>query len=177
MSRKKSRDGRASGPFVMLLKDTMASGAWRAMSHGARSLNTAVRCRHNSKRHNNGRLYLSQRDASRELGSWSNEIARWYRENQFYGFLRMTKGGSLGVDGKGKAPHWRLTDLPCDGEPPTRDFAKWDGAKFKDTERRTRKTKSRKGNQERGVREIKDTTVREIKNTIWNNRKGNHGHM
>jgi hypothetical protein len=40
-----------------------------------------------------------------------NEIARWFRELQFYGFIVMTKGGSLGVEGKGKAPHWRLTEL------------------------------------------------------------------
>ena len=42
---------------------------------------------------------------------------------------------SLGVDGKGKAPHWTLTECgqtsraSAEGlfEPPTNDFLKWDG--------------------------------------------------
>ena len=44
----------------------------------------------------------------------------------------MTKGGSLGVEGKGKAPHWRLTELGYMHELPTRDFDRWTGAKFTD---------------------------------------------
>ena len=40
----------------------------------------------------NGKLHVSQRIAMRELGSSSNQIARRYRENQFYGFMVMTKG-------------------------------------------------------------------------------------
>jgi hypothetical protein len=30
------------------------------------------------------------------------------------------------------APHWRLTELGYMRDPPTRDFAKWDGRAFKD---------------------------------------------
>jgi hypothetical protein len=160
----------------MLLKDTMAAPAWRTMSLGARMLYVALKCRYNPKQHNNGRLHLSQREAMREVGSWSDQIARWFRELQFYGFIVMTKGGSLGVNGKGTAPHWRLTELGCVCDPPTRDFAKWDGTKFNDAERRPRKTKSRTGNPVRGVRENPDTCVREIPYTLWNKRTGNAGH-
>jgi hypothetical protein len=46
--------------------------------------------------------------------------------------------GSLGVDGKGKAPHWRLTELGNSGrasadgmfDPPSRDYLHWDGVLF-----------------------------------------------
>jgi hypothetical protein len=178
MSRKKSRGGRIDGPFVALLKETLDTPAWRAMSHGARSLYTALKRRYNNnpQNSNNGRLHISQREAMGELGSWSNQIARWFRELQFYGFIVMTKGGSLGLNGKGTAPHWRLTELVYMHDPPTRDFRKWDGVKFKDAERRSRKTESRKGNPLHPVREMKDTPVREMKDTFGNKRKGNPLH-
>jgi hypothetical protein len=48
-------------PFVPLLKDTLASPAWREMSHGAKVLYVSIKARYNSGMHNNGRVYLSQR--------------------------------------------------------------------------------------------------------------------
>jgi hypothetical protein len=147
MSGKKHRAERL-GPFVPLLKDTMASPAWRAMSHGARSLYVALKARYNSALHNNGHIHLSQRVAARELGSSFEQIARWFRELQFYGFIVQTKGGSLGLNGKGTAPHWRLTECGYMHDPPTRDFLKWNGEKFKDTGRRRR----RKQNPVAGIR-------------------------
>ena len=71
-------------------------------------------------------------------------------------FIDVTAPGFLGVEGKGKAPHWRLTELPYMGEPATRDFERWDGGKFVD-----QKTDSRAGNGARGVREMAHTSVRE----------------
>src|SRR5262245_5840894 len=114
-------------PFVPLLVDTLESPAWRAMSHGAKILYVALKRRYNNKNHNNGRIYLSQRDAARELRSHHNEIARWYRELQHYGFIVMVTPGVLGVEGKGKAPRWRLTELGYMRELPSRDFMGWDG--------------------------------------------------
>ena len=37
----------------------------------------------------------------------------------------------LGIDGKGKAPHWRLTELGYMRDLPTKDFLRWDGTRFK----------------------------------------------
>ena len=42
-------------PFVPLLIDTLDQPAWRALSHGARSLYVALKRRYNVKVHNNGR--------------------------------------------------------------------------------------------------------------------------
>ena len=140
------RDRKARGErlpaFVPLLKDTLASPAWRAMSHGAKALYVALKCRYNSGQHNNGRVFVSQRTASQEIGSSYAEIARWFRELQYYGFLVQTKGGSLGLNGKGTAPHWRLTECGYMNDPPTRDFARWDGTKFKDCVSRRRRPKT-----------------------------------
>jgi hypothetical protein len=140
---KKHNDKGRLSPFVPLLKDTLASPAWRAMSHGARSLYVALRARYSINSHNNGRIYLSQRQAAREVGSGYNSIARWFRELQHFGFIVQTKGGSLGLNGKGTAPHWRLTELGTrvggELENPTNDFLRWDGTPFED------KTRPRKG--------------------------------
>jgi hypothetical protein len=143
-------------PFVMVLCSTLDTPAWRAMSHGAQALFIALKRRYWQKIHNNGRLFLSQRQAAKELKSHHNQIARWYRELQHYGFIRMTQGGYLGVEGKGQAPRWRLTELGYMKEAATEDFKRWDGTPFKN-----KKTKARPGMTARGEQESRHTTVQE----------------
>jgi hypothetical protein len=60
----------------------------------------------------------------------------------------MTNGGGLGVDGKGKAPHWRLTEAEWSGGRngntwmlPTKDYLKWDGTKFQDNQGAVKRTR------------------------------------
>ena len=101
---------RKNPPFVMVNKQVLDSDAWRAMSLGARLLYIALKRRYRNDHHNNGRIFLSQRDAAKEIGSDTNQITRWYRELQHYGFIVQTKPGWLGPDGAGRAPHWRLTE-------------------------------------------------------------------
>jgi hypothetical protein len=139
---KKTDKGRLP-PFVPLLKDTLNSPAWRAMSHGARSLYIALKCNYNRNAHNNGRIYLANRRAAKEIGSSPNQIVRWFRELQFYGFIVMQKPGGLGVYGKGQAPRWRLTELGYMRDPPTRDFLRWDGIRFHDRKKQKPVTENR----------------------------------
>jgi hypothetical protein len=120
-------------PFVPLLKETLDAPAWKAMSHGAGALYVALKRRYNRDFHNNGKIYLAQRKAAEEIGSHTNQVSRWFRELQHYGFAVMMAGGCLGVDGKGQAPRWRLTELGYMKDPPTRDFMRWKpGNYFKD---------------------------------------------
>src|SRR5262249_28540021 len=59
-------------------------------------------------------------------------------ELRHYGFIALVTPHSLGVDGKGKAPHWRLTECGRTSrqsenglfEPPTNDFLRWDRVLF-----------------------------------------------
>jgi hypothetical protein len=127
----KSRDS-IGGPFVPLLKETLAAPAWRATSHGARSLYVALKLRYSSNFKNNGKIFLSSRDAEAELGSNRDSVLRWFRELQYYGFIVMTNPGALGVNGKGKAPHWRLTELGYMKDEPTKDFLHWNKVPFQD---------------------------------------------
>jgi hypothetical protein len=120
--------GRIGGPFVPMLKSTMKEPAWIALSHGARSLYVALKSRYNSTLGN--AVYLSVRTAAKEIGSNKNYLTRWFRELEYYGFIVMVSPGHLGVEGRGKAPHWRLTEEWYLGEPPTRDYQRWGGEKF-----------------------------------------------
>ena len=122
-------------PFVPLLRATLGSRAWMALSHGARSLYVALRCRVPNGRN---QAYLSYRHAERELGSSRRKIGEWFKELEHYGFIVLAAHGCLGVEGKGKAPLWRLTELGATSkassngafEPPTNDFLKWSGVLF-----------------------------------------------
>jgi hypothetical protein len=133
------------GHFVPLLLETIDTPAWRTMSHGAKNLYVALRRRYNASTDNNGKIFLSQRAAEQEINSKRLYIARWLRELQHFGFIVMTASGYLGVRGHGRAARWRLTELPSNGLPATRDFATWAGVPFAN-----QKTKPRlpKGSQE-----------------------------
>jgi hypothetical protein len=115
-------------PFVSLLRGTIKTGAWRATSHGARSLYVSLKAYYNRNLENS--VFISSRDAAEQLGSNRAYVRRWFRELEYYGFIALVSPGGLGIEGKGKAPHWRLTDEPHLGKAPTREFEKWAGEKF-----------------------------------------------
>jgi hypothetical protein len=122
-------------PFVMLTKSTMATRAWRAMSCGARILYIELRSRLSNDYRNNGKVYLSDRDAAEVIGVTPGTIVKYYAENEHFGFLRKTSHGFLGLDGCGIADHYRVTEYPSFDNKgkhiaPTRDFDRWDGELF-----------------------------------------------
>lgn len=129
MSRRKRE--RIGAPFIPLLVDTMKSKAWLAMSPYSRILYIALKARYGLDLKNNGRIYLSARMAADETGLNKSTIARGFHELVHYGFIVMTSPGCLGVEGRGKAAHWRLTELGYMHEPPTRDFQRWNGTLFR----------------------------------------------
>jgi hypothetical protein len=125
-------------PFVPLIRTTLASPAWKQLSFGARCLYVALRSYLRVDNLNNGKVFRSYREAAADLGTKSmSSIHRWFRELEHYGFIVMTTGAHLGVDGDGIAAHWRLTECPtfdargnqCAA---TRDFERWDGELFTD---------------------------------------------
>jgi hypothetical protein len=126
MSRKNR--GKRLSPFVPLNRDMIKTPAWLALSHGARSLFVALKWHYNSRLGNT--VYKSTREAAKELGSNKDRVTRWYRELEWYGFIRKVSAGCLGVEGVGKAAHWRLTDDHFNGQPATRDYLKWDDERY-----------------------------------------------
>jgi hypothetical protein len=121
------------GAYIPVIKAIIKTPAWRAMSPGARLLWIELRGWLRNDWSNNGRIFLSDRDAAEALGTKSTRsIVRWFAENEHYGFLHKTRGGFLGSDGHGLAAHYRFTDLPYGTRSPTRDYEKWDGELFRD---------------------------------------------
>jgi hypothetical protein len=132
MSQKNRKNKNRLPPFLPLLKDMLDAPACWALSHGAFRLYVALKREYNLELSDrrNGRIYLSLRRAQQEIRSDRAQIARWYRELEHYGFIVMTTPG--GLEGKGKAPRWRLTELGYMNDPPTKDFLRWKGGKFRD---------------------------------------------
>src|SRR5262249_39785797 len=118
---KRNKDKGRLAPFVPLLKETIASPAWRAMSPVARCVYVALKQRYSQNFRNNGKLYLSTRKAAEEVGISKSLASFAFQEIEHYGFGVITVGAHLGVEGKGKAPHWRLTEIGFMADPPTRD--------------------------------------------------------
>jgi hypothetical protein len=114
--------------FVMIFTEFMDEPAWRAMSPHARWVYVSLKRRYNTKQGN--AVYLSGRIASKEVGFNKDTIGKCYRELQYYGFIVEVTGAHLGVEGKGVAARWRLTEMHYHHEAPTRDYKKWCGEPF-----------------------------------------------
>jgi hypothetical protein len=144
------------GQFTPMLHETMDCAAWKQLSHPAKWLYVLLKRRHMSGKNT---AWLSFRDAGKELRASNRKIATLFDELVHYGFIVKVRHGVLGVEGKGMATVWRLTELGTTGkqsatgllEPPTKDYLKWYGVFFE-----PRKTESRFHRCPRGV----DTVVR-----------------
>ena len=130
----KKDKGRISGRFTPMLFSTVEAPAWRELSHGAQCLYWALK-----KRLPGGnKAYISTRTAARELKASRPKVREWFAELEHYGFIVLDALGCLGVEGVGKAPHWRLTELGATSaasptgifEPPTQAFLRWNGIPF-----------------------------------------------
>ena len=130
----KKDKGRISGRFTPMLWSTIESPAWRELSHGAKCLYLALK-----KRSPGGnKAYISTRIAARELKASRTKVREWFAELEHYGFIVLDQHGCLGLDGVGKAPHWRLTELGTTSkanpnglfESPPQDFLRWNGTPF-----------------------------------------------
>jgi hypothetical protein len=115
-------------PFVPLFRATIKTAAWRALSVGARATFFTLKANYNSNAQN--AVFLSARDGAKEFNASKKTVCKWLHELEHYGFIVMVQGAHLGVHGTGKAAHYRLTDCPFAGKPPTYDFQNWDGVLF-----------------------------------------------
>jgi hypothetical protein len=124
------RQRKIKGPFVPVPLAILDTPAWRATDFIARALWIELRRKLRYDGLNNGKIWLACRSAAKAIGANKDTITRRYAVLEHYGFLRKTKEGFLGLDGRGVAPHWRFTDLAYGTHPPTRDFEKWNGVLF-----------------------------------------------
>jgi hypothetical protein len=131
VSKRHQEKGRIPGQWTASRHEVLDSPAWKTMSFGARALYIALLRELSMSRFNNGEVFLSTRAAAEQLGTRQMNIGRWFRELQHYGFIVMTSAGHLGVEGKGRSAHWRLTDWTLGkGCERTREYLQWDGTLF-----------------------------------------------
>lgn len=112
------------GRHVQLHEWLQSSEAWATLSPGPRALYIELKRQFTGS--NNGRIFLSHRDAARLLSVHRNTVGKWFRELEKRGFIRLAVAPHLGPAGIGEASVWALTEMvTADGRTATKDFMKW----------------------------------------------------
>ncbi len=123
MSRYK-RHKRGTVRFVQLPEWLMASEAWATLKPGPRALYVELKRRYNGS--NNGRIFLSHRDAAALLNVHRNTVGKWFAELTKRGFIWMAQPPHLGPSGIGQASLWGLSEETTDdGKPARKTFMSW----------------------------------------------------
>ena len=98
--------------------------AWKGLKASARVVYVELKSLYNG--FNNGKVMASERHLAKLTGLGKNTVSRALGGLQEAGFIVQMQRGVLGIDGKGNGTLWRLTEIGCLGERPTKDFKKWD---------------------------------------------------
>ncbi len=96
--------------------------AWKALKPSARVVYVELKSLYNG--FNNGKVEGSERRLAKLTGLGKNTVSRALEELQEAGFIVQMKRGVLGIEGNGKGTLWRLTELGCLSDRPTKDFRK-----------------------------------------------------
>lgn len=111
MGRDKRNENR-SEHWTKMVRPTMQTDAWRALSATAQALYPWLKFEwHGPKANNNGKLKLSVRQAAECLGCNPKTAMRAFHDLQAKGFLVQTGGASLGVSGDAQSPTYELTEI------------------------------------------------------------------
>jgi hypothetical protein len=125
---KRYKDKGRTPPWVSIIRQTMKSEAWRALSVGARATFLELKKNYNTNVQN--AVFLSARDGAKNLGVSKNTVGKWLHELEHYGFVAKVQGAHLGISGVGKAARYRITDCNYASKPPTLEFESWDGVLY-----------------------------------------------
>lgn len=129
MASKYTRGKRGQGRFVQLPEWLLASQAWRSLKPGPRAL--YIELKRQYRGNNNGKLFLSHRNAAIALGVSRNTVGGYYRALKEKGFIVETRGHCLGPSGVGESASYALTENPLDGAIATKDFMSWKPSQMK----------------------------------------------
>jgi DNA-binding transcriptional MocR family regulator len=99
------------------------SKAWATMKPSPRALYLELKRLFNGS--NNGKLFLSHRDAAKRLNVGRDTVAGYYDELTKRGFIVQTRGHCLGPSGVGQAATYALTESPLNNAPATKEFMRW----------------------------------------------------
>ena len=115
MARGTNNKGRNNKPidhYTTIIRHTMETPAWRALTSTAQALYPWIKLEWRSTQYNNnGEIRLSARQAASKLGITTDTAARAFQDLQAKGFIHITKAARLGVGGEGKSPKYEITEL------------------------------------------------------------------
>lgn len=111
MGRDKRTEGRAEH-FTKLVRNTMETPAWRALTPVAQALYPWLKLEwRGPQSNNNGKIRLSVRQAAERLGVGINTAARAFHDLQAKGFIVVTQPARLGVEGQATSPAFEITEI------------------------------------------------------------------
>ena len=127
MGRDKRNEARGEH-FAPMVRNTMNTPAWRALSPSAQALYPWLKLEwRGPKANNNGRIALSVRQAAERMGVGVNTAARAFHDLQAKGFLVVKRPAQLGVAGQATSPEFELTEvaMPGEGARPRKLYEDW----------------------------------------------------
>lgn len=122
MARQIFKKGHGSS-FVKLDHWMLDCEAWATMKPAPRALYLELKRLFNGS--NNGTLFLSHRDAAKQLNIGRDTVAGYFSELTERGFIVQTRGHCLGPSGIGRAATYALTEEALDGSPASKGFMRW----------------------------------------------------
>lgn len=119
--------------FTKMVRNTMQTDAWRALSPVAQALYPWLKLEwRGPKANNNGKIRMSVRQAAEALGVNHKTAARGFHDLQAKGFLVQTEPARLGMGGIAKSPSYEITEigLPYGDKPSGRKlYTQWQEGK------------------------------------------------
>lgn len=111
-NRRKQPRGEPTEHWTKMIRSTMETPAWCALSTAAQALYPWLKLEwRGPDANNNGKIRLSVRDAAERLGVNLDTASRAFHDLQAKGFLVLTEHAMLGIEGAAKSPAYELTEL------------------------------------------------------------------
>ena len=118
--------GSPKSKFTAVMLYVVDTDAWRALGTASHSLFLLLNLEWNGPNYNNnGKITLSVRQAAERMGVSRDTAARAFQDLQAKGFIIVTKGGSLGVEGHGRCPEYEITCIQMPHRDKSNSFLKW----------------------------------------------------
>lgn len=116
---KKNETGKGQHWGTQILRATLETPAWRALSPSAQAAYPWLRMEWKGPKANrNGKLRLSLSQLAERMGVNIKTAGRAFHDLQAKGFLVVTEGAHLGSEGSGTAPAYELTEIALPGVKP-----------------------------------------------------------
>jgi len=97
--------------FVKLDESLLSGDVWGFLKPGPRCLYIELKREFNGS--NNGKIFLSHRDAAYRLGTHRNTVGPWFKALEQVGLIEKTGESKVGPSGIGVAATWLLLELPA----------------------------------------------------------------